>query len=101
MDDHPIIDLPLEWVAVLKKSNEPRRRHEVRVHDLLFGEDSAYGMAALADEAEKVATALPGRRHWQLNRSAFRLGQLIPHNLWVQTVATQLPQVAGSRTSSI
>jgi len=94
MDEHPIIDLPLEWVAVLKKRSEPRQRHEVCVRDLLFGEDTPYGMAALADEAEKVATAVPGRRHWQLNTSAFRLGQLIPHKLSVQTVASQLPQVA-------
>jgi Bifunctional DNA primase/polymerase, N-terminal len=90
MDEHPIIDLPLEWVAVLRKRSQPRQRHEVRVQDLLLGE----GQAALADEARKVATALPGRRHWQLNASAFRLGQLIPHKLKVETVATQLPQVA-------
>jgi hypothetical protein len=61
---------------------------------LLLGEDSAYGLAALTDEAGKVATAVPGRRHWQLNCSAFRLGQLTPHRLSVETVATQLPQVA-------
>ena len=94
MDEHPIIELPLEWVAVLRKRSEPRQRHEVRVRDLLLGTDTPYGMAALAGEAEKVATALPGRRHWQLNASAFRLGQLIPHKLSVQTVASQLPQVA-------
>jgi Bifunctional DNA primase/polymerase, N-terminal len=94
MDEHPIIDLPLEWVAVLKKRSEPRQRHELRVQDLLLGEDTPYGQAALADEARKVATAVPGRRHWQLNTSAFRLGQLVPHKLSVQTVATQLPQVA-------
>jgi Bifunctional DNA primase/polymerase, N-terminal len=94
MDEYPIMDLPLEWVAVLRKRAEPRQRHEVRAQDLLFGEDTPYGQAALADEARKVATALPGRRHWQLNTSAFRLGQLIPHKLKVETVATQLPQVA-------
>ncbi len=93
-DDYPILDLPLEWVAVLRKRREPRQRHELRVQDLLFGQDTAYGRAALLGETEKLVSARLGHRHAQLNASAFRLGQLVPHYLSVQTVATQLPQVA-------
>jgi len=94
MDEYPIVDLPLEWVAVLRKRDEPRKRTEIRVRDLLLGTDTPYGLAALADEARKVATAVPGRRHWQLNASAFKCGQLVPHRLSVSTVATRLPEVA-------
>lgn len=38
---------------------------------------TAYGAAALRDEANKVLTARPGERNEQLNRSAFKLGKLI------------------------
>lgn len=41
------------------------------------GNSSPYGEAALDDECRKVATALPGSRNDQLNRSTFALAQLV------------------------
>jgi hypothetical protein len=42
---------------------------------------TAYAMAALRDEADRVAAAVDGTRHDTLNRAAFSLGQLVGSGL--------------------
>lgn len=42
---------------------------------------TAYGSAVLADEAAQVAATAPGGRNDRLNRAAFRVGQLVPHEI--------------------
>jgi len=45
------------------------------------GDGSRYGRAALRGECETVREAAPGGRNDALNTAAFRLGQLVPHEL--------------------
>ena len=94
LDDHPLVELPWQWIATLRRRYEPRQRHELPVELLLLGRDTAYGEAALLDESRRLATAPVGRRHWTLNATAFKCGQLVPHNLRVETIATELVHVA-------
>jgi Bifunctional DNA primase/polymerase, N-terminal len=94
LDDRPEAELPWTWVAKIQRRHERRRSHEVRVEDLLLGQDNNYGRAALLAESEKVVRAAYPGRHEELNRSAFKCGQLVPHCLSYQTVATTLVHAA-------
>lgn len=40
-----------------------------------------YGARALADETARASTAPQGRRNDELNKAAFRIGQLVPHEI--------------------
>jgi hypothetical protein len=56
----------------------------------------AYAMAALREEAERVALAPEGTRNDTLNRAAFGLGQLVAAGLLpAQDVTTMLAQAAA------
>lgn len=55
---------------------------------------NAYANAALKDELEMLSQAREGERNNQLNKSAFALGQLIPHLLTRSVVENELAQVA-------
>jgi hypothetical protein len=56
--------------------------------------DTVYGLAALAAEAEDLRRIVPGGRNDALNTAAFRLGQLIPHELTEATVERALLEAA-------
>lgn len=58
-----------------------------------FG-DTAYGLAALEAEAEELRGTPHGNRNAQLNTSAFRLGQLCPHELQETTIEQTLMAAA-------
>ncbi len=57
---------------------------------------SAYTLAALTGELEKVLAAAPGQRNDTLNRAAFALGQLVGAQLLGQHIARdELVSAAG------
>lgn len=73
-------------------------RHAVRslpVEEREIGE--SYGERALEDECAEVRRAKPGERNTQLNRSAFRMGQLVASGLLDEAVARrELEEAARS-----
>jgi Bifunctional DNA primase/polymerase, N-terminal len=72
--DTPIAPAPPWLVRLLEP---PPRRNGSAVSELLPSvAPRRYGMAALRSEMQAVASAREGNRNDQLNRSAFRLGQL-------------------------
>ncbi|MFN8188770.1 MAG: bifunctional DNA primase/polymerase [Gaiellales bacterium] len=71
----PVAEMPGWLVELLRKPDPPPRPPlEPRTFD--DGDGSAYGLRALADEAEAVRTAPEGQRNATLNEAAFSLGQL-------------------------
>ncbi len=72
-DDRPPVPLP-GWLADLA---DPPRPAVCVPRILPVAAAGGYAAAALAGEAENVATAARGTRNDQLNRSAFSLGTLI------------------------
>jgi hypothetical protein len=62
---------------------------------LLSDDVLAYASAALASELREVAEAPPGQRNHQLNRSAFKLGQLIGARLLDEAAVTAALVAAG------
>jgi len=71
----PPIPLPY-WIAALLKRPRPMRPPGAPSHATRLRHGSAYVLAALRNEARRVASAPEGRRNDTLNRAAFRLGQL-------------------------
>lgn len=68
----------------------PTRTAGTHTAPLRVGAGTPYGLAALAAEADAVRNAPDGERNKQLNKSAFALGQLIPHELDEFTVHSSL-----------
>jgi hypothetical protein len=73
-----ILPLP-EWVATLANQRERAEgaERETPAHAARAMGGRTYGMSALRGEVARVTHAQPGSRNETLNRSAFRLGQLI------------------------
>ncbi len=82
-DGSPPMPLP-PWIAALLQDGAATmpastRRLPVTGRGRAWG--TAYALAALREEARRVATARPGTRNDTLNRAAFSLGQLAPAGL--------------------
>ncbi|HXM57235.1 MAG TPA: bifunctional DNA primase/polymerase [Candidatus Dormibacteraeota bacterium] len=69
--------------------------HEPQPVLLLSDDVHAYAAAALASELREVAEAPPGQRNHQLNRSAFKLGQLVGARLLDEAAVTAALVAAG------
>jgi Bifunctional DNA primase/polymerase, N-terminal len=71
-NDEPIADLPESWlrplIAIIVITPPPSVRPST---------ETGYGRAALESEIEVLLRAQPGERNEQLNRSVFRLAQLV------------------------
>ena len=61
---------------------------------------TAWAMAALRDEVQRVATAVDGTRHDTLNRAAFSLGQLVGSELFPE-VAVAISLADAARQSGL
>jgi hypothetical protein len=90
--------MPLpDWLAARLRPQPPPPsvRREVPHIGSTTSRDTAYAMAALRDETDRVAAAVDGTRHDTLNRAAFSLGQLVGSGLLPEVaVATSLADAA-------
>ena len=83
------------WLATLLARQPPPPAHRPRAIPGLGTSRTAYAMAALRDEAHRVATAVDGTRHDTLNKAAFNLGQLVGAGLLPErAVITSLADAA-------
>jgi hypothetical protein len=77
------------WLLELVRYQSPPERPFVPPREA--DGDSAYGLAALADEAADVRVALDGQRNSTLNRAAFAIGQLVAGGeLTIETASVEL-----------
>jgi hypothetical protein len=79
-----------EWIARTADWSDPQPATAVQVN----GDRSRYVQAALQAEAEAVRLAPQGDRNNQLNRSAVKLGRLVPHLVDQDTVRAALTAAA-------
>ena len=87
------------WIATtLHKQTEPPTPGPPALTHLDGRRGSAYAMAALHDETQRVATAVDGTRHDTLNKAAFNLGQLVGAGLLPET--TVFTSLAGAARQS-
>lgn len=86
----PIADMPA-WLVELtsKTSANTRQRPDHRRNDGACG-SSNYGLQALEGEITRLCSAQPGGRNAALNYCAFRLFQLVPHELDGEEVEREL-----------
>jgi Bifunctional DNA primase/polymerase, N-terminal len=77
MDERPPAPLPLGWIEQLSRRPRTARVEVGATHVLGLDGETAYGRAALEGELERVLQATDGKRNWQLNMAAFKLGQLV------------------------
>lgn len=71
---HPIAPMP-EWLAESVRDVKPPTVPQVP--RFTRGDGTPYGLAALADEVDRVRSASVGTRNHTLNRAAFCLAQLV------------------------
>jgi hypothetical protein len=71
----PPVPLP-SWIAALLRRPDPARAPYTPDLAARVRDGNAWALAALRDEARRVAAAPEGSRNHTLNRAAFRLGQL-------------------------
>lgn len=78
LNDQARADLPSAWLDALtvQRTARPRATTAAPTYDTHVG-GHPYGLAALDNEARRVATAAPGSRNYRLNSAAFNLGQLL------------------------
>jgi Bifunctional DNA primase/polymerase, N-terminal len=71
------------WLALLDTEATVQNRTDTPRPgpSLSLDGSTPYGARALAAEAERVAAAAEGERNQTLNRAAFRVGQLVPHEI--------------------
>jgi len=79
-DERAPVPLP-GWISGLLHDDAPPAAIRLPVPFPCGAHGTAYAMAALHEEAQLVATALPGTRNDTLNRAAFSLGQLVAAEL--------------------
>jgi len=85
-----------DWLATLLAAPPPPPVPRPRAVRELGRTGTAYVMAALRNEAERVATAVDGTRHDTLNKAAYNLGQLIGAGLLPErAVITSLADAAA------
>jgi hypothetical protein len=94
IDDRPPAQLPRGWIEQLLRNTRRRdRAEEIQAsHILGFDKETVYGRAALERELERLLRVSPGERNEALNRSVFRLAQLVAGN--------QLPLVRLEREAA-
>jgi hypothetical protein len=91
----PPAPLP-SWIAALLRQSGPLPAPSSCRRAPKVTDGSAYAMAALRREAERVAMAAEGTRNDTLNRAAFGLGQLVAAGLLpAQDVTTTLAEAAA------
>lgn len=78
LNDQARANLPSAWLDALTIQRTARSRATTAAptYDNHVG-GHPYGLAALDNEAHRVATAAPGSRNHRLNSAAFNLGQLL------------------------
>jgi hypothetical protein len=79
-DDRPPAELPAGWLERLTTKHpcvRPRTSAPAPAPRAVAATNSSYGRAALRSELERLLRAPEGDRNEQLNRSVFRLGQLV------------------------
>jgi hypothetical protein len=78
-NEGPIADLPASWLKPLTVRDVSRTASDSVEARILRGPstETGYGRAALESELEVLLRAQPGERNEQLNRSVFRLAQLV------------------------
>ncbi len=81
-----------DWLVELAR---PAPQPAVQPVQLRSGIELSYAAAAIEREALDVAQAPPGRRNEQLNRAAFKLGQLVGAGLVGEATVTEALVVAG------
>lgn len=89
-DQGELRPLMAEWTARTADWSDPQPATPVQV----TGDRSRYVQAALAAETEAVRLAPQGTRNDQLNRSAVKLGRLVPHLVDADTVRAALTAAA-------
>jgi len=88
----PIADMPA-WLVELTIKRSPTISERASVQQLPGdGSSTSYGLRALHEEIETLCRAEPGHRNSPLNYCAFRLFQLVPHELDGDEVERQLLQ---------
>lgn len=91
---------PLQELAALPQwLTEPKREERATVTPLRSyiapsGDRHPWATAALEGEVRELRRAQEGTRNHQLNRSAYNLGQLVPHALEQREVEDELRHVA-------
>jgi Bifunctional DNA primase/polymerase, N-terminal len=97
-DERAPIPMP-PWIADLLEIKSPPAAVglSVPVPVPRGAQGTAYGMAALREEARLVATARPGTRNHTLNRAAFSLGQLVAAGLLPSLVVVSALASAAER----
>jgi hypothetical protein len=70
------------WLVdlITKSAPEPKQEPTAKTRPATSKGTTAYGRKALADEAEKVATATPTTRNTTLNTAACKIGHLVAGN---------------------
>lgn len=96
MDDHPLAPLPAAWLNQITRHGSDRVEYSPAGLTLLLAGDTGYGKAALRGELDKLHGREPGGRHDQLNRSAFRLAQLVAGGELTETTVRQAMLDAGT-----
>lgn len=78
LDDQARVVLPAAWLDALtvQRPVRPRATTAAPTYGTPVG-DHPHGLAALDNEAHRVAQAVSGRRNHTLNSAAFNLGQLL------------------------
>lgn len=91
----PIAQLP-QWIIDLANRPAPSTAMSSTVRPIRNGNGStAYGVAALESEIAALCCAPPGHRNAALNYCAFRLFQLVPHELDGDEVERRLYQAVA------
>jgi putative DNA primase/helicase len=80
-NEDPIADLPDWLLELVQKPEAPPRPAPESFRSPAPGGGTTYGLAALDGELEKLRQAGDRTRNNTLNLVAFRVGQLIPHEL--------------------
>lgn len=80
------------WLLAMKSQSEDAKKQPAPAKSVGL---PAYFEKAIADECAAVALANEGTRNDQLNRSAFALGQFIPHGVSRNEIESRLIDAAG------
>ena len=88
----PIVDMP-DWLIALTIKRSPTISERAGIQRPPGdGASTSYGLRALHEEIETLCRAEPGHRNSALNYCAFRLFQLVPHELDGEEVERELLQ---------
>ena len=104
LNDHPVADAP-DWLLALVLPPPPTETRSDYHYEP--GENQAYVERAMEYELSELASTQPGNRGYQLNASAFSIGQLVgagavsrdeaEHGLYAAAVSCGVVQKDGER----